>query len=175
MITMASRETAAPPNNGLRYRETVGEFCTGITIISSLKPDGEPVGLTCQTFSSLSLNPPLVQLSVQHTSTTWPWIRENGRFAVNILAEDQAGLARQFIRSGTNKFAGVQWENSDSGLPILGGVLAWLDCKLTQEVVAGDHTIAIGSVNNLDKNREYRPLLFFRGGIRGLNESEDRL
>ncbi len=147
------------------YKDVLGRFCTGVTVVTSLDGAGVPIGFTCQTFSSLSLQPALVQLSVQHTSTTWPRIREQGRFVVNILAADHADVAMRFARSGTDKFAGVPWQSSPSGLPIFNGVLAWIECSLTQEVAAGDHAIVIGAVDALAEDRDREPLLFFRGEL----------
>lgn len=147
------------------YRDVLGRFCTGVTVVTSLGCGDLPVGFTCQTFSSLSLQPPLVQLSVQHSSTTWPSIRAHGRFAVNILATDHADVALRFARSGTDKFAGMPWRVSPTGLPIFDGVLAWIECSLAEEVTAGDHTIVIASVDALADERDSDPLLFFRGEL----------
>ncbi|HEV7870413.1 MAG TPA: flavin reductase family protein, partial [Modestobacter sp.] len=92
-------------------RDVLGHFVSGVTVVTAMGADG-PLGFTCQSFSSLSLDPPLVAFAPARTSTTWPRLREAGRFCVNVLAEEQSDLSRQFARSGTDKFAGVSWAPS---------------------------------------------------------------
>ncbi len=144
------------------YKEVLGRFCTGLTVVTSSHA-GEPVGFTCQAFSALSLDPPEVLLSVQQTSTTWPRIREHGRFGVGVLAAGQEELAQALARSGTDKFRDVDWRPSPTGLPRPEGLLAWIECELVREVVAGDHLLAIASVRALEPLAETAPLLYFRG------------
>lgn len=164
-----SGEIGGSKRNGLRgsippqqMREVVGSFCSGVVVVSAADADG-PVGLTCQSFASLSLDPPLVTFAVARTSRTWPRIRDVGSFCVNILAAEQRELSRQFSRSGTDKFAGVEWFPSPLGAPILDGVVAWIDCTLWHEHDGGDHTIVIGEVRDLAAVGDRRPLLFHRG------------
>jgi len=142
----------------------LSHFATGITIVTALQDD-RPVGVTCQSFSSLSLDPPLVALFAGASSTSWPHIRRAGVFTVNVLASDQEELCRGFARSGADKFAGVPWTPSAVGTPVLEDVLAWIDCSLESEVEAGDHIVLIGRVLDLEVVRpDAPPLLFFRGG-----------
>lgn len=145
-----------------RMRDVLGHFCSGITIITAYTPAG-PVGFTCQSFSSLSLDPPLVCFSPARSSTTWPKIREAGSFAVNVLADDHHGISNGFARSGADKFAGVQWEHAPSGAPILDGVVAWADCSLWAEYDGGDHTIVAAAVEELHAAPGKSPLLYFQG------------
>jgi 3-hydroxy-9,10-secoandrosta-1,3,5(10)-triene-9,17-dione monooxygenase reductase component len=147
-----------------RFRQVLGHFCTGVVIIAG-SHDGEPVGLTVQSFTSLSLEPPLVSFAVGRTSSTWPRLRDAGTFSVNILAEDQEALCRTFATSGADKFAGVGWRPGASGAPLLDDVLAWLECRIDIEHDAGDHILVIGRVTGLDVGREGKPLLFYRGGF----------
>ena len=143
-------------------RDVLGHFASGITVVTAQGADG-PIGFTCQSFSSLSLEPPLVAFAPARTSTTWPRLRDIGRFCVNVLADDQDGLSSQFARSGTDKYAGVSWSPSAHGSPVLAGVVAWIDCELYAEHDGGDHTIVVGRVLDLGATAEKTPLVFHRG------------
>ncbi|MGO1560820.1 Nitrilotriacetate monooxygenase component B [Actinomycetales bacterium JB111] len=145
-----------------RYREILGQFCTGITVISGCL-DGRPVGFTCQSFSALSLDPPLVLVCPQRSSTTWPLIRRTGRFTVSVLGADQRDVSNAFARSGTDKFDGVGWSVSPAGNPVIDGSIAWLDCWVLNEVDGGDHEIVVGLVENLERGADSAPLLFHQG------------
>ena len=144
-------------------RDVLGHFVSGVVVVTSNGPDG-PVGFTCQSFASLSLDPPLLTFSPARTSTTWPRIREIGTFCVNILAADHQHYSAGFARSGTDKFASVAWEPAPSGAPVLGGISAWIDCSLEREYDGGDHTIVVGRVHSLRADPGQLPLLFYRGG-----------
>jgi flavin reductase (DIM6/NTAB) family NADH-FMN oxidoreductase RutF len=146
-----------------RFREVMGHFATGVTIITAMEDDG-PVGFTCQAFASLSLEPPLVALAPGKTSTSWPRIAQAAFFCVNVLAEDQEALCRDFAVSGGDKFAGVGWRIAGNGAPLLDGVLAWLECGLVATHDAGDHELVIGSVHDMGVTRG-RPLVYYRGGF----------
>ena len=143
-------------------RDVLGHFVSGVTVVTAMSADG-PAGFTCQSFSSLSLDPPLVAFAPSRTSTTWPQLRDAGRFCVNVLAEEQSELSRQFARSGTDKFAGVAWSASPHGSPVLDGVVAWIDSALWAEYDGGDHTIAVARVLDLGADASRTPLLFHRG------------
>jgi 3-hydroxy-9,10-secoandrosta-1,3,5(10)-triene-9,17-dione monooxygenase reductase component len=143
-------------------REVLGHFASGVTVVTAVDDD-EPIGFTCQSFSSLSLDPPLVVFAPARTSRTWPRLRELGRFCVNVLAEDQDGLSAAFARSGEDKFAGVPWRPSRLGRPVLEGVVAWIDCELWAEYDGGDHTLVAARVLDLGADGGRRPLLFHRG------------
>lgn len=143
-------------------RDVLGQFCSGITVITAMSPGG-PVGFTCQSFASLSLDPPLVSFAPARTSSTWPKVRDARRFCVNVLADDQGGMSTAFARSGADKFAGVEWRPSLQGAPVLGGVVAWIDCELWVEYDGGDHTMVAARVVDLGANAAGAPLLFHRG------------
>ncbi|MFC5947748.1 flavin reductase family protein [Pseudonocardia lutea] len=151
-----------------RMREVLGHFASGIVVVTAITPGG-PAGFTCQSFSSLSLDPPLVSFSPARTSSTWPRIREAGAFCVNVLADGHEELSSAFARSGTDKYAGVAWTPAPSGAPRLDGVAAWIDCTLADEFPGGDHTIVVGRVQDLGADPSRAPLLFHRGayGITG--------
>ena len=142
----------------------VGQFCTGVVIATGTL-DGEPAGFAAQSFSSLSLDPPLVMLCPAKSSTSWPKLRDSGAFCINILGEDQRAVCDLFAQSGIDKFGGLDWRPGVTGSPVLSDVIAYIDCDLEQEHDAGDHTIAVGRVRDLQiVQPEQMPLLFFRGG-----------
>lgn len=156
----------------LRFREALGHYASGITVITS-HSDGEPLGFTCQSFYSVSMNPPLVSFSVMSRSASYPGIRQAGRFAVNILSGEQVGISNQFARRGTDKWQGVDWQASPLGNPIIAGSLHWLDCEIHAEHAAGDHLIVIGEVKalNLQQAAATRPLLYYKGQYCNLVQS----
>ncbi len=146
------------------FRDAMSRFATGVTIVAGIE-DGEPVGFTCQSFVSLSLDPPFVAVAPARTSTTWPRIARAGRFCVNVLADTQEELCAGFARSGGPKFDGVAWHAAPvSGAPVLEGSLAWVDCHVELVHDAGDHELIIGRVLDLGVG-EGRPLLFWRRGF----------
>jgi 3-hydroxy-9,10-secoandrosta-1,3,5(10)-triene-9,17-dione monooxygenase reductase component len=144
------------------FRSVLGHFATGITIVTAVD-DGEPVGFTCQSFTSVSLDPPLVSFSPAKASSTWPRIERAGRFCANVLAHDQQELGAQFALSGADKFRSVSWRPGPSGSPVLDHVLAWVEADVHDVVDAGDHLIVLGQVLDLAIERDDQPLLFFRG------------
>lgn len=146
-----------------KYRQVLGHFTTGVTVIAAATDDG-PVGLAVGSFSSVSLDPPLVGFFADNGSSSWPKIQATGSFCVNILGEDQEDVCRRFASKEPDKFAGLGWSPAGSGSPLLDGVIAWIDCDLDQVVPAGDHVLVLGAVRNLDVADDGPPLLFFRGG-----------
>lgn len=145
-----------------QMREVLGHFASGVTVLTALTGEG-PIGFTCQSFSSLSLDPPLVVFAPGRTSTTWPRLRDLGRFCINVLAEGQDDVSQNFARSGADKFEGVRWTTSAGGSPVLDGVVAWIDAALWAEYDGGDHTLVAAQVLDLGADAERRPLLFHRG------------
>jgi 3-hydroxy-9,10-secoandrosta-1,3,5(10)-triene-9,17-dione monooxygenase reductase component len=145
------------------YRDTIGSFATGVTIVTASGPDG-PAGLTTNAVSSLSLEPLLLLVCFDNASRTLPVVREAGHFAVNVLAHDQLGLARMFASKAeaTEKFSAAT-HTADHGVPVLDGAVAWLVCELRELIAGGDHTIGIGAVRQMGFDAEREPLVFFRG------------
>ncbi|RBY80990.1 flavin reductase [Geodermatophilus sp. TF02-6] len=152
-------------------RRVMGHFASGVTIVTALASEG-PVGFTCQSFSSLSLDPPLVVFAPARSSRSWPRLRELGRFCVNVLAEEQTELSDGFASSGVDKFAGVSWRPSRLGQPVLADVVAWVDCELWAEYDGGDHTVVTARVLDLGADEGRRPLLFHRGAYRLLESPQ---
>ena len=148
------------------FRNVLGHFCSGITVVTAAL-DGQTFGMTCQSFFSVSLDPPLVAFAPSKTSRSYAEIRKAGAFCLNILSEDQQEMCGGFARSGVDKFAGVGWTEGPTGSPIIDGVLAWVDCTLEAEHEAGDHQLVVGRVVAL-KAYDHRPLLYFKGKYRRL-------
>jgi len=152
-------------------RDVLGHFASGVTVVTAETAEG-PLGFTCQSFSSLSLDPPLVAFAPARTSRTWPRLREMGRFCVNVLAEGQDDVSQNFARSSADKFAGVRWTRSPHGSPVLDGVVAWIDGELWAEYDGGDHTIVVARVLDLGAHPDRRPLLYHRGAYGLLHRAE---
>ncbi len=149
-----------------RFRDVLGRFASGVTVVTAVS-DGEPVGLTCQSFSSVSLNPPLVLFIPARTSRAWPRIQRAGRFCVNFLAAGQSELSNTMASRGTDKFSGVDWTPSPvTGSPVLAGTLGYVDCTIHAVQEAGDHYVVIGKVDDLVAHDVDGPLLFFQGQYR---------
>ena len=162
----------APPIVDPRVmRDVLGHFASGVTVLTAVTDEG-PIGFTCQSFSSLSLEPPLVAFAPARTSRTWPRLRVIGRFCVNVLAEGQDAVSQNFARSAADKFAGVRWTPSPHGAPVLDDVVAWIDGELWAEYDGGDHTIVVARVLDLGSHPERRPLLYHRGSHGLLHRSE---
>lgn len=156
------------------YKEVLGQFCTGITVITSVHGH-EPVGFTCQSFSALTMTPPMILLCPQKSSTSWPRIRKAGTFVVNVLAADQRWISDSFAKSGTDKFAGVDYSSTSEGLPIIDGSLAWIECEITKEIDAGDHTIVMGGIREFGREKTGDPLLFHRGNYLDVSLKEPQV
>lgn len=149
-----------------RFREVLGHFATGVTIVTAME-DGSPVGFTCQSFTALSLSPPLVALAPAKSSTSWPRIARAGMFCVNILGSHQEAVCRAFAVSGGDKFAGVDWYPGSNGAPVIDRSLAVVECELETIHDAGDHELVTGRVQEMHLGRG-SPLLFYRGGYAGI-------
>ncbi|RIJ70786.1 flavin reductase [Nakamurella silvestris] len=143
-------------------KTALGNFGSGVTVVTAVGPDG-PLGFTCQSFVSLSLEPALVSFCPARTSRTWPKIREIGRFCINVLAHDQEALSIRFASSQADKFEGLTYGALPSGAPLLHGVVAWVDGELADEYDGGDHTIVVASVRDLGTPADKQPLIYHRG------------
>jgi 3-hydroxy-9,10-secoandrosta-1,3,5(10)-triene-9,17-dione monooxygenase reductase component len=153
-----------PSFDSAKYRQVLGHFPTGVTVITALQ-DGAPVGLAVGSFSSLSLDPPLVLFCPGNQSSSWPKIRAAGSFCVNILGADQEHVCRVFAGKDPDKFASIEWgRTKHTGSPVIEGVLAWIDCDIEEVLPGGDHDIVVGRVRDLDAHDHEGPLVFYRGG-----------
>jgi 3-hydroxy-9,10-secoandrosta-1,3,5(10)-triene-9,17-dione monooxygenase reductase component len=146
-----------------RFREVLGHFATGVTIVTA-NEEGVPVGFSCQSFSALSLDPPMVLLAPAKSSTSWPRIAEAGSFCVNILGQHQEAVCRAFAVSGGDKFDGIDWTPGVTGAPLIAGSLAHVECTLGAIFEGGDHELVTGHVVAVEAH-DGAPLLFYRSGF----------
>jgi 3-hydroxy-9,10-secoandrosta-1,3,5(10)-triene-9,17-dione monooxygenase reductase component len=153
------------------FRDVLGHFPTGVAIVTGDGPRG-PVGMTCNSLTSVSLSPPLIAVCPAKSSETWPRIRESGRFVVNLMASEHQSTVRSFARKDTDRMSLVPFHPRRCG-PALDAALAWIECALTAEHDAGDHTIALGEVVALEAARGDAPLVFFRGRYGTFAEARD--
>lgn len=158
------------PYDAAKFRQVLGHFPTGVTVITAISGDAEPVGFTIGSFTSVSLDPPLVGFLPMVDSARWLAIRDVGSFCVNVLSSHQADLCWQFARSSIeHPFEGVVWHPAPAtGSPVIDGSIAWIDCTIEQVVDAGDHHFVLGRVlalEHADAASDLNALLFFRGGL----------
>jgi flavin reductase (DIM6/NTAB) family NADH-FMN oxidoreductase RutF len=144
------------------FRRVLGHFATGVTIVTTCDAEQRPTGLTASAFSSVSLDPPLVLICVDHKSQSFPHLRESGRFAINILHHEHEALSRRFASSRLDKFDGVAFRMGELGVPLIEQALASLECRTVSAHVEGDHTIFVGRVESVHVG-EGEPLLYYRG------------
>jgi flavin reductase (DIM6/NTAB) family NADH-FMN oxidoreductase RutF len=162
---MTDDETTCPEDfDTNQFRQVLGHYPTGVSIVTARQPSGEPVGMAVGSFTSVSLDPPLVAFFADKGSTTFPQIEAAGSFCVNVLGAHQEHTCRSFSRRGHDRFGGIRWRPSATGLPILEDVVAWIECDIESVQEAGDHYLAIGKVRALDTASPSLPLMFFRGG-----------
>ena len=152
-----------PAIDGATFRRVLGHYPTGVCVVTAVRPGSGPVGLAVGSFTSASLDPPLVAFFPDKGSRTWPQIEAAGRFCVNILARDQQDLCRRFSAKTDDKFVGLDYDLSEGGSPVLRDVVAWIDCTVHAVHEAGDHWIVLGQVCEFDIAKPDLPLLFFRG------------
>lgn len=146
------------------FRKTLGCFATGVTVVTTLIPEAkEPVGVTVSAFSSLSLEPPLVLFCLGNGTSSMESFKTFGHFCVNILSEHQRDLSIRFASRSEDKWQGVSWSAGASGVPVLAGCLASLECSLVNVVDGGDHQIFIGKVEKMKHQEGGSPLVYFRG------------
>ena len=157
---LASDASAIDPRD---FRNALGTFATGVTIITAMAADGKPYGLTCNSFASVSLNPPLVLWSLGTFSSGLTTFQNASHFTVNILGASQQELANKFAKSSGEKFVGVDWKPGLGNAPVLADSVANFQCRAANRYYGGDHIIFLGAVEAYSYNRN-EPLLFARGG-----------
>jgi flavin reductase (DIM6/NTAB) family NADH-FMN oxidoreductase RutF len=169
-MTQALPSPVEPPVLGFdstTFRRTLGMFATGIAVITAQAPDGRLIGLTVNSFNSVSLSPPLIIWSLGNNSTYREVLESCRYYAVNILADDQENLSNLFAGKSPNRFEGVDWEPGLGGAPLLAGCAAVLEVRNEMRYPGGDHLIFIGEVERCDRS-EREPLIFFNGKYRRL-------
>jgi flavin reductase (DIM6/NTAB) family NADH-FMN oxidoreductase RutF len=157
---LASGSSAIDPRD---FRNALGSYATGVTIVTAMAADGKPYGLTCNSFASVSLNPPLVLWSLGLYSQAMPIFENTSHFAVNVLGVSQQALAAKFAKASADKFAGVSWTRGLGNAPLLADSVAYFQCRAANRYYGGDHVIFLGAVEAYAYNRQ-EPLLFVRGG-----------
>lgn len=146
-----------------KFRHVLGHFPTGVTVVAA-DPGDAPVGMAVGSFTSVSLDPPLVAFLPAKTASAWPGIEAAGHFCVNVLGEDQADVSGLFSSKVEDRFASVDWSPGATGAPVIDGCLAWIDCEIETVYEGGDHWVVLGRVVGMDASGDGGPLLFFRGG-----------
>jgi flavin reductase (DIM6/NTAB) family NADH-FMN oxidoreductase RutF len=147
----------------IKFRDVLGAYPTGVCVITSIDADGRRFGLVVGSFTSISLDPPLIGFFPDKRSTSWPRVAATGKFCVNILGSRQLDLCKRFAARGDDKFNGLDHEVSPAGLPVLNGTLAWIDCRIHHVSDVGDHLLVVGAIDALGKRGSDTPLIFFRG------------
>jgi len=160
--------TAPSPLDPARLRRVFGAFPSGVTALAAVV-DGRPVGIAASSFTSVSLTPALVSVCVAHTSTTWPLLSGAPRLGVSVLAAGHEEACRRLAsRDAGDRFAGLDWRETEDGAVLLDGASAWLDCSVEQQVRAGDHDIVVLRVHDLDADHAVSPLVFHASGFHRL-------
>jgi len=146
------------------FRAVMGRFASGVTVVTATDDAGSAYGMTVSAFASVSLQPPLVVMCIDHAASLHDTLANAPYFAVNILASTQEPIARRFAETGAQRFEGIGYRNGENGVPILNDVLAFVECKRVSSTEAGDHTVIIGETVAASM-RDARPLLYYRGGF----------
>jgi 3-hydroxy-9,10-secoandrosta-1,3,5(10)-triene-9,17-dione monooxygenase reductase component len=145
------------------FRHVLGHYPTGVAIITASAAQG-PVGMAMNSFTSVSLTPPLVLFCPAASSTTWPVLRDCDAIAINVLSAEQEEVSRLFARRGVDRFAEIDWTTGENGAPLLHGALGWLECSVRAEHPAGDHTVVTAEITRMGLHDVIdSPLVFFRG------------
>lgn len=168
-LNVPSPQTAVDlqPCDPKTYRDVMGAFPTGVTVITLGRNDGFRLGVTASSFNTVSMDPPLILWSLSLKAPSLPHFREQDLFAVNVLRADQSDIALQFSRPSEDKFAGVAMESGNTGLPLIAGALAHIECRVAARYPGGDHEIMLGEVLALRRG-DHAPLVFQRGSFHGL-------
>ena len=144
----------------------LGRVPTSVVVVTGIGPDGQPSGITIGSFTSVSLDPPLVGFLPGTSSKSWAAIRSSGRFGVNVLGASQSDICWLFAKEGDDKFAGVTWTPSALGNPVIDGAAAYIDCSVHSETVVGDHYFVVGLVDSMNANDSVTDaMVFFRGKV----------
>lgn len=154
----------------LHFRDVLSSYPTGVCVVTSQTEDGKRWGLAVGSFTSLSLDPPLVGFLPDKRSRSWAEIARTGKFCVNMLGSGQLDACRRFASRHDDKFDGVAHGVSPAGLPLLDDALAWIDCAVERVVEIGDHLLVVGAVLGMERRSEGQPLIFYRGGYHSLSQ-----
>lgn len=164
LINAPTIDVRREPIDSVEFRRVLGHYPSGVVAITGIGSDGGPVGMVATSFTSVSLDPPLVAFFPMKTSATFTAIERQGEFCVNVLASSQEDVCRKLAAKGGDKFADVGWHPNGSGVPIIDDAVAWIDCEVSSINDAGDHWIVVGLVRDLRVEQAAVPMLFFQGG-----------
>ncbi len=155
-------------------RQILGKFLTGVTVVTTLDQHDVPVGFTANSFTSVSLDPPLVLVCIAQSAGLAPVFRRASSFAINILSTDQEATSNSFARKDADRFAKVDWQSKVTGSPVITGCAAWLDCEMYEKIIAGDHIILIGRIKDAEKTLKH-PLGYYQGRYCAIDLPEETL
>ena len=158
----------------MEFRKALGAFVTGVTVVTTRQPDGSPRGFTANSFSSVSLDPPLILVCIGKSASSYPVFSETTHFGVSVLAEDQKPVSSVFASKAPDKFEQVAWHAGRTSSPIIDGAAAWFDCETHQAIDAGDHVILLGRVVDFS-HTPASPLGYCRGAYLTFSLSQDAL
>lgn len=150
------------------FRNALGNFPTGVTVVTALAPDGKPIGVTIGSFSSLSLDPPLILWSLSLSSGSVETFRQASHFSVNVLAADQQELSERFAAQNGDRFTQLPVTNGLGGVPLIDGCCAWFECSNETDYPGGDHVIFVGRVERFSQGPSDSPLIFHKARYRRL-------
>lgn len=162
-LTQSRLRAASPTFTSSEFRTALGMFATGVTIVTARTADGEWVGLTANSFNSVSLDPPLVLWSLSRAAASMPAFQAGSHYAINVLGADQQALALRFASKGVDRFAEVEFEEGAGGAPILAGAAATFECFNRSRYEEGDHVIFVGEVERCTRREGASPLLYHGG------------
>ena len=166
-MPLSAQAPAAATPDARSLRDALGRFATGVAFVTAA-PDGEPAGLVVNSFTSVSLDPPLVSFCPSRSSLTWTRMRRARRFGVNILGRQHERFVARATPPGADRFADLDWEAAHGGVPLLTNALASFECEIVAEHPAGDHWIVVGHVDNVRTSPIKAPLVFFAGAFSAL-------
>lgn len=158
---------AAPVHDPAKFRLVLSSFPTGVTAIAACI-GGRPVGMAANSFTAVSLEPPIVSVCMAHSSTTWPRLRNATRLGVTVLGLHQEHASRKLAAKAGDRFAGLAWHATAAGAVLLTGASAWLECSIDREVAVGDHDVVMLAVHNLDADPDIQPLVVHGSRYRSL-------
>lgn len=164
-----NNHTPLMAKNTQHFKNALAQFATGVTVITTRLPDGQFLGITASSFNSVSLTPPLVLWSLSERANSLPVFTANSHYVINVLSEQQAALAKQFATPAIDRFAGVEYSLSATGLPILKGAIAWFECHNRSRYPEGDHVIFVGEVEQCAVQTG-APLIFHGGQLLALGK-----
>ncbi len=150
------------------FRQVMGSFAAGVTVVTTFGAEGQPVGLTATAFSSVSLLPPLALVCIDKKAESYLHFASAGIFAVNFLARGQEDVSQRFATSGGDKFRGIEWQAGALGAPLLTGTVGRLECRIVHAYDGGDHTIYVGEIDSASVS-DGEPLVYFRSAYRGVS------